>query len=174
MSGVADKILGGWQISGVFSMQSGTPFSANGESSFSHERFSGSRPNLAPGGDTNPVYDDALQHPQGGLIWFDGSTTNFVNQGGGPDGEIPLGYYGNLGRNTLIGPGSVKMDFSLLKNFGWGEGRNVQFRAEFFNAFNTPQFSQPSSSITSADVGRIDSSLLNSARQVQLALKLTF
>ena len=175
MGPVANAILGGWQVSGVFSAQSGTPLSVSGNEAFSHERFSGSRPDLAPGGDINPTFDEQVPFPGGpGLLWFDGSTTNFVNQGLGPDGEIPSGFYGNLGRNTVIGPGLVSMDFSLLKNFSWGEERDVQFRAEFFNLFNTPQFSQPSADITSSNVGRIDSAIENSARQVQLALRLTF
>jgi hypothetical protein len=175
MSGIPNLVLGGWQISGVFTAQSGTPLSVSGEDAFSFERAGGgARPNLAPGGDPNPVYDEPLEHAEGGIVWFDGSTKNFVNQGLGPNGTIPSGFYGNLGRNTVIGPGTVEMDFSLLKNVPWGEGRDVQFRAEFFNFFNSPQFSQPSSSITGANIGRIDNTLLNSARQIQLALKVTF
>ena len=84
------------------------------------------------------------------------------------------GFYGNLGRNTVIGPGAISMDFSVLKNTAWGEGRNVQFRAEFFNFFNTPRFSQPASNFTSANIGRITSTVGQSARQVQLALRLSF
>ncbi|HWP85879.1 MAG TPA: TonB-dependent receptor [Terriglobia bacterium] len=174
--GVANAILGGWQISGVFAAQTGNPFSIAGEDSYSHVRFAGgARPDLAPGGNNNPTFDDRVQWTRAnepGLLWFDGS--NFKNQGLGPDGTIPSGYYGNLGRNTVIGPGMVKMDFSVLKNFPLGEEKNLQFRAEFFNLFNTPQFAEPDTSITSETFGRISSTIQNSGRQIQLALKFTF
>ena len=98
------------------------------------------------------------------MIYFD--VSNFQNQ--------RPGYYGNVGKNTAIGPGLVKMDLSLLKNTTLAEGKTLQFRAESFNLFNTPELSQPSTGIDSATFGRISSSRLNSSRQFQLALVLRF
>jgi hypothetical protein len=167
MSGVANAIIGGWQLSGVFTAQSGLPFSVVGDPGVTHIlNRGGARPDLRAGGDTNPVYGnrDNTIPGQTGFLWFDGS--QFVEQ--------QPGYYGNLGRNTVIGPGITKMDFSLLKNTGLGESKNLQFRAEFFNFFNTPEFSQPEADITDQNIGRISGTRLNSARQIQLALRFTF
>jgi hypothetical protein len=172
MSGVAGAIVGGWQLSGVFSAQSGLPVSVSGDSATTHVLArGGSRPDLKAGGDNNPVYGnrDNTIPGQVGFLWFD--PTNFVSQ--------QPGYYGNAGRNTIIGPGVTKMDFSVLKNTRLTETKRLQFRAEFFNLFNTPEFSQPSAGIFSGanrnqNAGRVDSTRLNSARQVQLALRLEF
>jgi len=171
-SGIARGIFGGWQTSGVFTAQSGLPVAVDGDAASTHVlNRGGARPDLKAGGDPNPVYGnrDNTIPGQVGFLWFDRS--NFVPQ--------QPGYYGNAGRNTVIGPGTVKLDFSVIKNTPLTEGKNLQFRAEFFNFFNTPEFSQPSAGIFSGlnynqNAGRIDSTRLNSARQVQLALRFTF
>jgi hypothetical protein len=87
--------------------------------------------------------------------------------------------FGNSGRNILRGPGTKQLDFSLFKSFRLGENRRLQFRAEAFNALNTPQFNNPSSSIGFAGVAKITSAgsptvFQRTSRQVQLALKLYF
>jgi hypothetical protein len=110
------------------------------------------------------------------LFYFD--RTAFVPQSGGRS-TAPSGYYGNLGRNTVIGPGAVTVDLSFMKNTAVGEGKNIQFRAELFNLLNRPNFAQPSATVLDsaaayvADAGRI-SSTVGSARQIQLALRFTF
>jgi hypothetical protein len=89
--------------------------------------------------------------------------------------------FGNSARNALHGPGTAQVDFSLFKRFPLGaESRYLQFRAESFNLFNTPQFNNPSGctdatlgcgSITSAGS---PSTLQRTSRQIQFALKLHF
>jgi hypothetical protein len=165
--GVTGAVLGGWQLSGVLAAQSGLPLSVSGDPGDTHVlNRGGARPDLMPGGDTNPVYGnrDNTLPGQTGFLWFDGS--QFIPQ--------QPGYYGNLGRNTVTGPGVTKVDFSVLKNTRIGESKNLQFRAEFFNFFNTPEFSQPAADTTNQNIGRISSTRLNSARQVQLALRFEF
>jgi hypothetical protein len=69
------------------------------------------------------------------------------------DVEYRPGHFGNLGRNTLISPGLVNMDFSLQKNFNVKEGQKIQFRAEAFNLFNSVNLSDPGTSpYSSSDV----------------------
>jgi hypothetical protein len=169
---IGSALLGGWQIAGVFTAQTGSPLSAGSNSQLSHRRIGGgTRPDLAPGGNTNPVYDDRSNviPNQAGFVYFD--RNSFVQQ--------QLGFYGNLGRNTIIGPGLLTTDFSLMKNTLWGEGRNVQFRAEFFNLFNRVNFAQPSGTIFDSagrfvqNAGRITATS-GTPRQIQLALRLTF
>ena len=89
------------------------------------------------------------------------------------------GFFGTLGRNTLTAPGLATFDFSLFKNFALSETNRLQFRAEFFNLFNRPNFGSPD--VTPWDSsGRPDalaatiSSTRTSPRQVQFGLKYTF
>src|SRR5262249_23829778 len=90
------------------------------------------------------------------------------------------GTVGNSARNILRGPAALNTDFSLFKNFRIQERKTLQFRAELFNLFNTPQFSQPGATLTSpATFGRSLSTIgtiggFGSNRQVQLALRLNF
>lgn len=172
-SGVAGAMVGGWQVSGVFSAQTGLPISVDGDPATTHTlNRGGARPDLKAGGNPNPVYENrnTVIAGQPGFLWFDPS--HFISQ--------QPGYYGNAGRNTIIGPGVVKMDFSVLKNTRLSEGTNIQFRAEFFNLFNSPEFSPPSSTALfsgatrNQNAGLVSETRLNSARQIQLALRFTF
>lgn len=85
------------------------------------------------------------------------------------------GELGNADRTPLFGPGFVNTDFSAVKNFPIParEGMALQFRAEFFNIFNQPQFGQPLSDIGSPGFGVINSTV-NNPRLIQFALKLLF
>jgi len=83
--------------------------------------------------------------------------------------------FGNAGPGIVSGPGQVNFDFSLRKRTAWGasETRNVEFRAEFFNLFNHPQFGDPATTFVLPDFGVINSTIV-SPRVVQLAMKLNF
>ena len=100
------------------------------------------------------------------------------------------GYYGNVGRNTLLSPGFSNVDFSLLKNteIGLGEGSRLEFRADFFNMFNRANLSVPSSlqllnpsgrnaanpaGSLVGGAGKITNTV-NPGRQMQFGLKLIF
>jgi hypothetical protein len=90
-------------------------------------------------------------------------------------------HFGNVGRNTLAGPGTKQLDFSVFKNFVLKEGsaRSLQFRAEAFNLTNTPQFNNPVSTIGAPGAGAIISAgspntFQRVSREVQVALKLYF
>jgi hypothetical protein len=80
--------------------------------------------------------------------------------------------YGNSGRNILYGPSHTNLDFSLAKSFRVKERFRLQFRAEAFNASNTPAFGNPNANITSAGAGAISSA--GDPRRIQFALKLLF
>jgi hypothetical protein len=86
------------------------------------------------------------------------------------------GFYGNLGRDTLPGPGLATWDLSLFKNTHISERTNVQFRAEFFNVLNRANFNTPNAVVftptgVSPTAGLITSTA-TSSRQIQLGLKL--
>ena len=172
--GAAEAILGGWSVSSIVEVTSGTPvtFERNDRLDRERDRTSGngSRPSLVPGGDNNPERTGDVNN------WFGSAADNFVI------GEV--GFQGNLGRLTGRGDGFTNFDFSLRKETRLAEEVSLQFRAEFFNIFNHPNFSTPtrsnrrafSSSRNTRPNSRFGRLTLtdNSARQIQFALKLLF
>jgi len=154
--GVADKIVEGWQFGGIMTMQSGEPFSVSLATAVSNTATS-NRPNRICDGRIDKRTVDR---------WFD--TSCFATQ--------PLYTFGNSGVGILRGPGTHQFDWSLLKNVPLDEKRRFQFRTEFFNIFNTPQFNRPSAALGSTTFGRVSSAgqkvnFLRTERHIQFALK---
>ena len=156
---------GGWQIGGIATFSSGNPFtpSLNFDRArqITRSRGDGQRPDLLPGATKNPV----LGGPD---KYFDPNVFTLQE----------AGFFGNLGRNTVIGPGLANFDFSLNKMTRIGESRSLQFRAEFFNFTNRANFSMPARAVFDArgrigDAGRITSTN-TTARRIQFGLKLQF
>ena len=149
-----DLVLGGWQLGGIVSLQTGLPFTVN----------SGGGITNAGGADRpNRIADGNLPAGQQSIDrWFD--LAAFAVQ--------PQFTYGNSGRNILDGPGNKNLDLSLAKIFNLTEKFRLQFRAESFNATNTANFGFPGSNINNAGVGAITSAA--EPRRVQFALKLLF
>ena len=134
-AGFARKVIGGWSLSGVAILTSGNPFTPLISFNNSRSGVAGAtattvdRPNLKPGFGNNPVTGNPDQ-------WYDPNAFELP----------PAGFFGNLGRNTLIGPGFSNVDFSLRKEFGVkriAEQCRIQLRVEFFNALNHPNFDLP-------------------------------
>jgi hypothetical protein len=80
--------------------------------------------------------------------------------------------YGNAGRNILRGPGMMNLDFGLYKNFTIAERHRIQFRSEFFNGLNHPNFGLPATTVNVTGAGRILSA--SPARIIQFGLKYGF
>ena len=178
--GVGNALVNGWQINGIVTLLSGHPLGIYDLSGIQRDLIGDDdkiRPNLIPGGDNSPVlggpdkYFDTSQFVPSVCA---GST---ICQEGDPD--FQPGFYGNLGNNTLISPGLATFDFSLLKDFDVSENNRVQFRAEFFNLFNRPNFGAPETDIFTRsggldkNAGRIEETI-TSARQIQFGLKFIF
>ncbi|MBI3683163.1 MAG: TonB-dependent receptor, partial [Acidobacteria bacterium] len=154
----ADVALGGWDTNLIFTSQTGMPFTPVLGTSVSNA--GGSRPDrLGKGTLDNP--DPAR--------WFD---TSF-NAPGSAWGVPQQFTFGNSARNVLYGPGRVNFDWSLFKDFSWSERWHLQFRAELFNLFNTPQFDLPNASVGTPAAGRI-TTIVGNPRQVQLGLRFAF
>jgi len=163
--GWADAVFGGWQLGGIFRLSTGVPFTASigtrgalGALGLAPQA-SAETPDLVPGGDNNPVIGDADKY-------FD--ATQFVFP--------PARTIGNLGRNTLIGPGLVSVDLGLTKNISVGTGNRVQVRVEVFNLLNRVNLGLPSFQVFNAAGGRIGNagfigSTATPARQIQLGLR---
>jgi carboxypeptidase family protein/TonB-dependent receptor-like protein len=170
-----NKFVEGWQLSGILSAYGGLPINVQTGFTFpSRSRLGGivgDRPNYSGAAGCNP--DRVLGDPN---RWFD--PTCYVLQ--------PPGTLGNVGRHSITGPGFFNLDFAMMKNTKVSEKLDVQFRAEFFNATNHPNFRAPTgppgatlftgtaaAPIPNPNVGRILSTV-NSSRQIQFGLKFIF
>jgi Carboxypeptidase regulatory-like domain/TonB-dependent Receptor Plug Domain/TonB dependent receptor len=159
LPGAVNGLIGGWQLSGVITAQSGSPFSVlmNCADINAGDNNSNCRPNRITSG-VLPTGQRSIAE------WFD--TAAFA---------IPsIPEYGNAGRNILMGPGLQNFDLGLMRSFLWGrtETRRVQIRAEFFNTLNHTNFSLPINSIDSPAFGSITSAA--PARQIQLGARVEF
>ncbi len=161
---VVDKLVGGWQVNGITSFQSGPPFTLATPGDNANIGASNQRPNLV--GDPYGGIDTSASIQKRGV---DQGTTYFNKAA---FVLPPLFRLGNVGKNTLYGPGSQNWDFSVFKNTGITERINAQFRAEFFNVFNHPNFNLPNRTINQPTTGMITGA--GSPRIVQFGMKLMF
>ena len=173
MKGVGALFLKGWQLNSITTVQTGHPFEVrlgfNRSGNLNTVNYAmHERPDVKPGYSNNAVLGDPAR-------WWD--VNAFQLQA--------VNTRGNLGRNTLIGPGIVDFDLSVMKNFPIDEARRLEFRAEMFNLPNHPNFNVPSgltafSNVTSAGVPTIApnwgviSTTVTTSRQIQFGLKLIF
>ncbi|HKP70748.1 MAG TPA: carboxypeptidase regulatory-like domain-containing protein [Pyrinomonadaceae bacterium] len=165
-SGWVDQLIGGWQLSGIYTYRSGLPFSTT-TGSFpvgfvfnSPGVFSGNSSLLSGNIDTT-----------GTAVGFFGNTTAtnsvldaFTNPAGGEIGQ----------RNNIRGPSYWNVDLSLAKNFRmpW-EGHRLQVRVDAFNAFNRNVFANPAANINAASFGQITTSAI-APRELQFAIRYDF
>lgn len=157
------RLIGDWQLSGIETAQTGLPFT----------------PQLS----YNPSNDGDTRNPVR-PSWNPGFTGPVIL--GGPDQYFnpsafiqPLpGTYGNVGRNSLEGPGLVETDLSLAKKIKLSERFNLEFRSEFFNVFNHPNFNAPNPVVYASATGGpsptagVITSTSTTSRQIQFGLKL--
>jgi hypothetical protein len=133
MSGVENNILGGWQISGITTAEAGSPFTATANAS--------DIANINPSSETERANTTGQPLLPSGFkqtvqAWYNPAA--YVTP--------PSFTFGDVGRNTLRGPANYNFDFALLKNFRVSESTHLQFRSEFFNIFNKPNFGPPGGS----------------------------
>jgi hypothetical protein len=167
-----NRLVAGWRLAPILTIQSGNPFTIVIASANINGAANTVRPNLiAP-----------VQISGNPAQWITNAAAAFA---------VPTNAFGNLGRNSLSGPGFTNIDLALIKNTKITEKLNLQFRADAFDLLNHPNFGQPGpagatgvvvlpttaaglatfSSITSTRFPTADS---GSSRQLQLALKLQF
>ena len=165
-SSLVKHALGGWQISGIFTYNSGLPLTVT--SSLGNDPGGlGSVNNIASAAGVRPdlTGDPELASDLRTIDkWF--NTAAFA--------EVPLGEHrpGNAGRSILDAPGIIRLDFSLFKQFPIGERVSLQLRGEAFNVLNHVNFNAPNTALGNSNFGRILGS--RDPRQIQVAAKLLF
>ena len=147
--------MGGWEVSDITSYQTGYPFVVLGPD-FSNTNSSSPRPNRSCSG----VGQKSLTN------WFNQSCFSVAGSAADPT-------FGNSKRNILDAPGQSNSDIAVLRHFNMFDKADLEFRGEFFDAWNTPYFAPPANNIASPTlVGRIASA--NDGREIQVALKILF
>ncbi len=154
---VANGIAGGWQLGSILTFQTGFPITVTNGQDASNTGAFFDRPN-------STGQDAALPRGQQDPRRFFNTTAFFAN--------LP-GTHGNVGRNTLTGPGIIGWDFSMLKNFNFNESTYLQYRLEAFNFPNHPNWGNPNTNVSAGAFGTITGTRTN-MRNLQMALKLVF
>ncbi len=163
-NGVTNTLLGNWQLTLIQKITSGFAvplINSNNQSNvFFNNGGNGNnfnRPDQVSGCDVYAANHGALQYINPSCF-----------------AAAPAGQLGDANRVPVTGPGFVNTDFSIIKQFALPrEGMGLNFRAEFFNLFNHPQFGFPVADISAPGFGSVNSTV-NNPRLVQFGLKLTF
>jgi outer membrane receptor protein involved in Fe transport len=160
--------LGGWQLNGIVTAMSGTPFTVFDSRDVSEQGgapeitgFSANRPDLVAGQNPNAG-------PRTVGAWLNADAFVRIN----PDPNSPVQQFGTAGRNIALGPRYTNWDFSASKNIRVAESKELQFRAEFFNILNHTNFHLPNSDISSPTFNQILAA--EPPRLVQFALKFLY
>ncbi|MGA3326255.1 MAG: carboxypeptidase-like regulatory domain-containing protein [Terriglobia bacterium] len=162
--GVSSHILGGWQMAGITTLQSGQPLIAVLATALSGTQSNGTdRPDLI--GSPDLPHNQRDPHR-----WF--NTSAFVSPPIFTDAQGAYSIPGNEGRNVITGPGLVTGDASLERHFRLSEKLNTVFRADFFNITNHPNFNRPGLIVGTSQFGEISSA--SNSRQIQFSLRLNW
>jgi hypothetical protein len=169
---VLNTIVGGWETGGILTLQTGVPgtLTIGGVDNGSTGEGGYDRPDA---NGTSPYLSNAVPSRYLSLAAYY---------------EAPAGQFGNVGRNTIEGPGTFNIDFEVHKQFRmpWNEHHLLTFRLEAFNALNHPNWGMPNLNILSgsAQAGMpstdehqgfgVSTSTSTSMRQIQLGLKYSF
>ena len=165
LGGAAKALAAGWQLAGILTMRSGIPFTpqlgVDRARALPRSGGAGQTPDLVSGCSLNPVLGGADQY-------FDPNCFSLP----------AAGTFGNVPRNTLIGPGFGSLDFAVFKNITVRGGRRMQLRVEGFNITNHVNFGLPQATVLNA-AGRVSNAgqittIVGTARQFQFGIKVDF
>jgi hypothetical protein len=164
-SGWSKKLVSGWSTSAIVTLQSGLPFTA--QLGYNGTGNGDSRDPIRPSYNPNFTGPIILGGPN---EYFNPAA--FITPANGT--------FGNVGRDTLTGPGFHSVDFSATKKTALTERINLQFRAELFNIFNNVNFSTPNAVVytaagtTPSPTAGVITATASTSRQIQFGLKLLF
>ncbi|MGA3167180.1 MAG: carboxypeptidase-like regulatory domain-containing protein [Terriglobia bacterium] len=158
--GILNGFLGGWEATAIITLQSGFPFTVHSANDYSNSLSSSPRPDRICNGSGQRTISN----------WFNSGCFSTTALAAALANGTPR--FGNSGEGILTGPGLRSWDFGLIKRNSIRERLKVEFRAEFFNAFNMVHFTPPNAAIGSGTVGQISGA--GDPRLVQFGLKMTF
>jgi len=177
-SGLKKGALSGWEVSGVITLQSGTPFTVVDPAGGS--AYSLSSPNLAtatfqPGfACSNAPSSGSVTSRLGNWVNPNAYQTDpfaTLSTGGNSDATL----FGNSPRNCITGPPQKNLDITFGKTFKLTEGQNLRFRTDFFNLFNHPSFADPSAAVVGPAGGSAPiTTVIGTPRLIQFSLKYSF
>jgi hypothetical protein len=162
--GILSHLLGGWELNGILTAESGTPIYV--------VQSNGNSLNAAGSLQVPDLVKSSVAIPGGigtGHPYFDTSAYAVVN--------IPSTQpqrFGNSGRNNIRGPGLFNLDSGLFRTFTVRERLNLQFRAEGLNVLNHTNFSNPAADITTSSAFGYVTSTLTGERQFRFAMRVSF
>ncbi len=154
-SGWVNWALDGWRLSGVTEIEDGRPFTVTVPGDPNNDGVYGDRPDRVGSG----ALDSSSRSVD---RWFDTSAFAAPSSDG----------FGTSGRNVLLGPGHQTWDISVIKRTRFSDGDTLEFRVEFFNAFNHVNFHRPNAQLDSSVFGMIFGA--GRAREIELAVKYSF
>lgn len=164
LSGLLDRVVGGWEVSGFVTIYGGRPMTVfSGSNTVSQVRQT---PAVCNGCSRSlgRVFDD----PANGYKFYFNDAERAKFSAPGP------GEFGNTGRTYFRGPGSFDLDMALLKHVPVTERVKMELRADVTNLTNTPTFGFPTLTLTSTTFGRIRDSVSSASRKIQIGAKITF
>ena len=172
-TGPVQWIAGGWQLNGIVTMYSGQAFTPLLSFDYTNTGSAGDRPDQIgnPYDFSNAMSAGCPSNKQSLQCWYNPAAFAIPELA---PGQTFAHEYGNAGRNSLRGPAQYNVDFSVFKNFKFRETLNLEFRAEAFNLFNTPQFGDPYSVVDNAGLSGSISGTVHAPRQIQFALLFKF
>jgi hypothetical protein len=157
--------VGGWQVSGIVSIQSGNPINiTEGGISYDPVAGTGNITNTLPNSNNRPNVNGSVRTPHTVNSWFDTSAFS----------DTAAGLFGNFPRNSVYGPGRQNWNLAFFKSFVFSEdrGSRLELRAETFNTFNHTQFKDVSNTFSASNFGAVTTA--HDPREIQLGVKLIF
>jgi hypothetical protein len=156
-SRAAKAVLGGWTLSGITTMMTGSPLTINNGVD-----------NLGYGGNTtnHAMQVGSVSYPKTKDQWFNGASQPFVR-------TTTFDQWGSSARGAVIGPGRHNWNIALFKNFQFTEKVGFEFRAESFNTFNLTNYNTIETNVTSTTFGKVTAAV-DSPRTFQLGARLSF
>ncbi len=170
--GFVGHVLGGWEISGITRLQTGSSVSVTQNNDpFNSFDFKAGTPGTYPGG---IGIDPSTASPRpdlvaGASLSGAGTRSQWFNTKAFTDA---IGHFGNVGRGTILTPGLENWDLAGIRNFKIGERVSLQFRGELFNAFNHTNFTGLVTNVDSSSFGQLLTA--HNPRTIQLGMKLYF
>ncbi|MDZ4800660.1 MAG: carboxypeptidase regulatory-like domain-containing protein [Bryobacteraceae bacterium] len=163
LNGVVDRVVGGWQVAGIWRFQTGRPMTLfSGFNTYNIGNSSTVNCNGCTSRNLGTLHDEA------GILWW------FTPEERAQFTSPAAGEKGNTGRNAFSGPQLFNIDMTMLKRVRITERIGMEFRADATNLTNTPGFGFPTTALSSAVFGRIRDSVNTSSRKIQLGAKFTF